>query len=203
MDVRVTRIKCLPARRAVMVLLVPVLAVAGVALGALAALCTLAVSFGAAWRDDAEPYDAAEVGVFGGQLKIHIPITLVKHAAELALFSHAIVREHGPEAYAKRRFRVTDPVKFAQAVGKVLRTDNGDEGTPVHAMIDDAVETVVDFGDYERDGWEWPGAGFGIIDPEAYSAEVQALMAPVHKGGVNDPVSQVTKRPGPPPASNV
>lgn len=83
-------------------------------------------------------------------LTITIPYDVLKKAAELAPFAHSLVES------AEGGFEVTDPVLFAQSILKSLLAERGDEGSILHAALDDAIEYAVDDA---APGWKWPRAG--------------------------------------------
>lgn len=183
MRLQVTRIERAWLRRLVMVAVLPLMVSLGVLLGAAAGVLdmmfSLARSWGPAWRgkvDDPEhPYGYCEIGVVGRALHIRTPVELLAQLSKYAPFVHNVPGVNSPGGprephnippWEDGGFRVTDPDKWAKALGRILVADDEMPGSIIGEAFADAAERVVDNGQPERDGWTWPRFGYaGQLDP--------------------------------------
>lgn len=161
MRIRVTAIKNIWLRRAAICASAPLLFVAIVPLGILQAvlrmLDTLWRSIPPAWNDTAPEVEHCEVGILGDRIVIHMPLSLLKYAAENSPFIHRTPFPDDPADVGAGSFRVTDERVFVQAVVHSLLTERSEGGgTLLHEMFDDAIEDVVENG---GPGYEWPATG--------------------------------------------
>ncbi len=88
----------------------------------------------------AERGESLTVGVSQKAIVIRLPLSILPLVLQGAPFN-----DRGDGA-REPRFRVTDPMAFAEAVCDVLKREEEDGTTPVHLLLDRAMEDALEDG---------------------------------------------------------